>query len=525
VPPVARVGTDVAGYRVEKLLGRSAMSAVYRAEHPRLGTKIALKILAAELSANEAFRERFLRESRMAASLHHPNVVTIYDAGEWGGELFIAMQYVAGPDLAGLLRSEGPLSLERTLAIMTQIADALDAAHARGLIHRDVKPANLLVEPAESDQDPDRAYLSDFGVAKRFESRAGLTAPGELVGTVDYIAPEQIEGKRVDGRVDIYSLGCVVFACLSGSAPFDKDTEAAVLWAHMQEEPPSLVTRRPELPVDVDRVLARALAKSPDDRYATCGEMVSALGAASLRERAGHAVATRAAVPTVVRPPAPRRVRRSRWLTRLVPGALGVALLALGFAGAALLVRDGPEPGTRTVTATRTVVSTATAPEAAPRAFERQLLLYLPPSIRRTCRAATPPSDDFFASVRCRPGNDVTAASYSLARSGPRLQEYFLNQLPRAGIPEADPEESLDPRGDCSRGDLPALRAWSPRGPAGHQQFTPGLPEGGRVLCYAIGPRRWIIWTDAQLGVYAFAYGRRLGRLFRWWHDAAGPGE
>jgi Protein kinase domain len=523
VLPVARVGTEVAGYRVERLLGRSAMSAVYLAENPRLGTKIALKMLAAELSANEAFRERFLRESRIAASLNHPSVVTIYDAGEWDGELFLAMQYVEGPDLAALLRSEGPLSLERTLPIASQVGDALDVAHMRGLIHRDVKPANILVEVRERDVDADRAYLSDFGVAKRFESRAGLTAPGELVGTVDYIAPEQIEGKRVDGRADVYSLACVVYQCLSGSPPFDKDTEAAVLWAHMQEEPPSVRARRPELPPDVDGVLATALAKSPDDRYATCREMISALGAARPRGEAESPAVTHAAVPTVVRAPRAPEARRSRPLALAALGAIGAALLVLGAGLGALLFGAGAETGSGTTT----VVTTAPAADAEARAFERQLLLYLPAAVRRTCRPTPPPSDAFFASVQCRPGNGVETASYSLARSGPRLRDSFMSQLPRAGLPEVGPDERPDPRGDCATGDLPAVNEWSPRGPSGHQVVAPDgeVPEGGRVMCYGVGPRRWLIWTDGEHSVFAVASGRRLDRLYRWWRDAAGPGE
>jgi hypothetical protein len=529
VLPVARVGTEVAGYWVEALLARSAMSAVYRAEHPRLGTKVALKLLSADLSANEAFRERFLRESRIAASLNHPSVATIYDAGEWDGELFIAMQYVEGSDLAGVVRSEGPLSLERTLWVVSQVGDALDAAHARGLIHRDVKPANILVESRGGNAATDRAYLSDFGVAKRFESRAGLTAPGDLVGTVDYIAPEQIEGKRVDGRVDIYSLGCVVFECLSGSPPYDKDTEAAVLWAHMHEEPPALRARRPELPADVDRVVSTALAKSPDDRFTTCREMISALAATASSDEAEDAPRTGDAVATVVRARPQRRSIASSRLGWLPLAALGAALLALGAAAGALLFQDGTETASRTVTATRTVVGTASAPEAVTQAFERELLLYLPTPVRRTCRPAPPPSDSFVASVRCRPGNGIAVASYSLARSGSlRLREWFLSQLPRAGIPQPDPGREINRRGDCAAGDLPAVGTWAPRGPAGHQELDeeiPGVPEGGRVMCYAVGPRRWLIWTDAELGIYAVASARRLGSLYRWWRDEAGPGE
>jgi serine/threonine protein kinase len=227
---VPRIGTQFAGYRIEALLGRGGMGVVYAAENPRLGIRVALKVLAPELSDDEAFRERFVRESRLAAALNHPGIITIYDAGEADGSLFIAMRYVAG-DLRETLRKDGPLPLARALAIVGQVGDALDAAHAERLVHRDVKPGNILLDAAASG-GPERAYLADFGLIKQVGSTLGSSRTGQFIGTIDYMAPEQIENGPVDGRADLYSLGCVAFECLTGSPPFPRETDAAVLWAH-----------------------------------------------------------------------------------------------------------------------------------------------------------------------------------------------------------------------------------------------------------------------------------------------------
>jgi serine/threonine-protein kinase len=253
------------------------MGIVYRAEDLRLKRKVALKLLAPELAADDRFRDRFLVESELAAGLEHPNIVPIYSAGEAHGQLYIAMRYVEGPDLGQLLRREGPLEARRAVALVTQLADALDAAHARGLVHRDVKPSNALVDAA------DHVYLSDFGLTQTASDRSGESLTGRVVGTVDYASPEQITGEAVEGRADVYSLGCLLYECLVGEVPFRRDSELAVLWAHVHEEPPSAHERRPELPAGIDRVLATALAKDPHDRYETCAELVEgardALGA------------------------------------------------------------------------------------------------------------------------------------------------------------------------------------------------------------------------------------------------------
>jgi len=272
-----RIGTELAGYRIEALLGRGGMSVVYRAEDLALERKVALKVLAPELAENERFRERFLRESRVAASIDHSNIIPIYEARETDGLLYIAMRYVEGTDLGSLLEREGPLEPDRALSILGQVASALDTAHfARGLVHRDVKPGNILIAPEPGADPPEHAYLCDFGLSKHAADEGSMTEGGELLGTLDYVAPEQIETEPVDGRTDVYSLGCVLYECLTGDVPYRKDSKMALLWAHLQGAPPSASEHNPELPAELDAVIARALAKSPDDRYPTCRELIAA---------------------------------------------------------------------------------------------------------------------------------------------------------------------------------------------------------------------------------------------------------
>ena len=287
-----RVGTELAGHQILAVIGRGGMAVVYLAEHLRLGRRVALKVLDPEMAEDEAFRERFIRESRIAAGLDHPNVVTVYDAGEAGGVLYLSMRYVEGTDLERLLRGVTKLEPPRAVSIVSQCAAALDAAHAEGLVHRDVKPANILLS-AEGRTPGDRVYLSDFGVTKRLHSGAGLTRTGQFVGTVDYVAPEQIRGEDVDGRADVYSLGCVLFRCLTGGVPFPRETEVGTIYAHLEDVPPSVGELSPALS-DVGDVVARAMAKSRDDRFATCHELAVA---------AGRAIGAPAPGPPPLRPP------------------------------------------------------------------------------------------------------------------------------------------------------------------------------------------------------------------------------
>lgn len=329
-------------------------------------------------------RERFQRESRLLASIDHPNVITVFEAGEASGQLFISMRWVDGTDLRGLVSANGNLDPGRAAAIVTQVGAALDAAHGRGLVHRDVKPANVLIERRNGS---DHAWLTDFGLSKQVDSNDSLTASGHWVGTLDYIAPEQIQGGRVDARADVYALGCVFFHALTGRVPYARDSEPAKLWAHMNEPPPSAREQRPELPEELDRVIARAMAKDPADRYPSAGDLsraalAAARGAAPAEPE--RSVATGAAAPSddetvqragglaksdtrshAIRPTPgdgaegtataarPGGRKRSKLRVPLIAGAAalavvgGVLALALGGGGAPAQPETGPLPAPR----------------------------------------------------------------------------------------------------------------------------------------------------------------------------------
>jgi serine/threonine protein kinase len=292
-------GSRIASYQIVEQIGRGGMAVVYRARDIRLDRWVALKVLAPDLARDPTFRQRFIRESRAAAAVDHPNIIPIFEAGEADGVLFIAMRYVGGPDVRSLIDQAGPLPTARAIGLVTQVASALDAAHAHGLVHRDVKPANMLLNQRSETGTADHVYLSDFGVSKRSETTSNLTMTGQLVGTLDYLAPEQVEGGPVDGRADVYSLACAAFEMLSGTPPFQRDQGLAVLWAQLSAPPPALTTWRPDLPPAVDQVMAKALAKAPSDRYDTCLGFASALqGACGLR--AGTGVSSPAPAPDPV---------------------------------------------------------------------------------------------------------------------------------------------------------------------------------------------------------------------------------
>jgi tRNA A-37 threonylcarbamoyl transferase component Bud32 len=371
-----RVGTEFAGHRIEGVIGRGGASVVYLAEHLRLGRRVALKVLAPHLADDEGFRERFIRESRTAAALDHPNIVTVYDAGEVDGSLYISMRYVEGSDLGKLLRTEKVLEPSRAIAVLSQVASALDTAHAEGLVHRDVKPGNILVDVSAGVPGLDRAYLSDFGISKRTTTRGGLTRTGQFVGTVDYVAPEQIAGQPVDGRTDVYSLGCVLYECVCGQVPFPGVTEVATIYSHLHDPPPSVVGV-----IDsnggLDDVLAKALAKDKDERYDTCSALIEAarseliapattmrprpagvgrvasgdvidapvgVGAREAAPPAERDVETvhldAPAVPSASKPPRPEGHPRRR-IALVSIGAVAVVIAVLAFA----LPRIGEQPG------------------------------------------------------------------------------------------------------------------------------------------------------------------------------------
>ena len=305
------IGSELLGYRVEAVLGRGGMGVVYLAEDLRLKRKVALKLLAPALAADERFRERLLAESELAASLDHPNIVPIYEAGEADGRIFISMRYVEGQDLKQRLR-DGPLPPATALALVSQVAGALDAAHARGLVHRDVKPSNVLIAPRAGLDGADHVYLADFGLSRRLADE--IPGEGRSLGTVDYVAPEQIRGGEVDGRADLYSLGCLLYECLRGRPPFDRVSDTEVLFAHLEDDPPVLP--------GLEAVIRRALAKPPDERFQSGRELVEAARASMGLERR----------------------TRARWP---FAAAAGAVLVAAGLASILLSRGGGPtaEPG------------------------------------------------------------------------------------------------------------------------------------------------------------------------------------
>ncbi|HZA81416.1 MAG TPA: protein kinase [Actinomycetes bacterium] len=270
-------GTQVAGYRIVKRVGSGGMGVVYRAEETGLGDRpVALKLLPPALADDPDFRARFLREMRVAAAIDHPNIVPIYRAGEDRGQLYLAMRYVHASDLRRVLETEGRLDPVRTLAILDQVARALDAAHARGLVHRDVKPGNILLAPPVLDGDPEHVYLVDFGLARADSDDRSIGGGGWFLGTPRYAAPEQAAGRPVDGRTDGYDLGCVLYECLTGRPPFPDGPGEAVLLAHLEATPPRVTTQRPDLPPAIDQVVTRAMAKAPEDRFPSCRALITA---------------------------------------------------------------------------------------------------------------------------------------------------------------------------------------------------------------------------------------------------------
>ena len=294
------VGSRLAGYRLDEQIGRGGMAVVYRAYDIRLERPVAIKVLSPELARDEAFRQRFIRESRTAAAVDHPNIIPIFEAGEANGVLFIAMRFVHGPNVQELVDAEGALPAARACHIITQVAAGLEAAHSHGLVHRDVKPGNMLLDMAGGGDYPGHTYLSDFGLSKRALSVSALTSTGQFLGTLDYVAPEQIEARAVTGRADEYALACSAFTMLTGHPPFVRDESVAVMWAQISAPPPELTSRRPDLPAAVDEVMAKALAKVPTERYGTCPEFAAALRrACGLESGPGLAPAPAADFPDV----------------------------------------------------------------------------------------------------------------------------------------------------------------------------------------------------------------------------------
>jgi serine/threonine protein kinase len=254
-------GTTIAGYEVESVVGSGGVGVLYRARQLRLNRPVALKLVEPDIAADPLIRERLRREARTVAALDHPNVVPLYEAGEENGAVYIVTRWIDGTELGALIRRDHPVRPARAARIAAQMASALEVAHEKGLIHRDVKPSNAIVT------EEDHVYITDFGLTKRAASMSGFTAAGQMLGTIDYAAPEQIEGGEAGPRGDVYGLACVLYEILTGAAPFAGETGGmAKMWAQLNADPPPVREQRPDVPQELDAVIARGLAKRPDDR-------------------------------------------------------------------------------------------------------------------------------------------------------------------------------------------------------------------------------------------------------------------
>jgi serine/threonine-protein kinase len=392
-------GMQIAGCRIEAVAGRGGMGVIYRATELRLQRPVAVKLIAADRAAEAPFRERFERESRLTAAIDHPNVIPVYAAGEEAGRLYLVMRYVAGTDLRSLLEREGQLAPARAAGIVAQVGAGLDAAHEAGLVHRDVKPANILIAGGG------HVYLSDFGITRVVDSETRLTDSDGWVGTVDYMAPEHLEGAHTDARTDVYGLGCVLYTALTGGPPFRRDTVPATITAHLQDAPPQ-PSRTAGVPGAFDPVVARALAKRPEDRYPSAGDLGRAALAAARGERVTegeHSVARGPAAPPPPPPPEPptataptrhepvpaapptvRLHRRRRRRARTILAILGGVVVAAAAAGAIVALSTSGH-GTASGPLTTAEVQSATAAFA--RAYSREdpaaLSSTLAPDVRR----------------------------------------------------------------------------------------------------------------------------------------------
>jgi serine/threonine-protein kinase len=511
-----RIGTEIAGYRVVGLLGRGGMSVVYVAEHMRLGRNVALKLLASELTHDESYRTRFIQESRIAASIDHPNIIPIYDAGEADGVLYIAMRHIEGADLGALLRAKGPLGLGQAVFVIEQLASALDVAHAHGLIHRDVKPANVLIEA-----NSERVFLTDFGVAKQVTD-AGLTKTGYFLGSVEYAAPEQIECQPVDARTDIYALGGVLYSSLTALAPYEKSSEIAVASAHISEPPPRVTAHRPGLPTGIDAVVERAMSKSMDARYDTCGALVAAARTASLSPvthsgthqdgmhildapptevgRPPPTAPTPVAVPATRNGPAPTAAssRSARRWRRVAVPAIAAVVAALG-AGLAVyfVTRDGGTHATKadTMQTATTTTSDAVTPAAALDSYVE--------GWPWTCHDSATPAAGATASMDCttRHGPDSLQVNV-YEKMAPMMAAYdqFVSDSP-----------SKPSTGKCNAAGWGGEDKWS---------HGSGGDVGGRRVCYVRGGDSYLIWTlqGTPQALFVARHNDQNHRpLFFWW--------
>jgi hypothetical protein len=498
----SRQGSDVLrelpGYRIVRQLGRGSMGVVYLAEDIALRRNVALKVLAPAVVDGELFRERFDRESYNAATLDHPNIIPIYAAGHTAGALYIAMRYVTGGDLRALLETNGPLHLTQASAVITAMADALDAAHAHGIIHRDVKPANILIDNRNGQE---HYYLSDFGIAKIASTAGSLTSTGQVLGTIDYIAPEQVQGKPVDGRADLYALGCVLYRCLTGTVPFPREDIAAHMWAHVHETPPPVTTRRPDLPPHIDHILATAMAKQPEDRYPTCRELAQTLHAlAATPATSGQVFPTNptpppvsasttstyaALTPPIARAPVTTTPQRRQWWQLAAGAVLTLALIA-GSTIAILKYLNTRYPNTA----------------------EQALLEQLPYSLENSCQRTADPGRDTAnvqTSITCMTSGDLSKVVLTRFTSPQALQDRYQSDVAAAKSAKLAPNS-----GDCRKTD-------SVEG-----LYTSELGQkSGQVLCYHQRGASFIEWTDNNAQILGLAMWHDVDpeNLRKWWAD------
>jgi serine/threonine protein kinase len=547
------IGTEFAGYRILEVLGRGGMSVVYTAEHMRLGRMVALKLLTPALAADESFRERFIRESRLAATLDHPNIIPIYDAGEAEGFLYIAMRHVEGSDLGEILKETGQLPIAQTLFYIEQVAGALDQAHEQGLVHRDVKPANILIA-----KPSDRVYLTDFGVVKATSS-GGLTKTGYFLGTFEYAAPEQIEGKEIDGRTDLYALGCVVYESLSGEPPFRAETEASVIHAHLVEPPPKLTTTRPDLPLPINDVIATAMAKAKEDRFSTAGELVRALRAVALgtsvTPQTRGAPTTAAAGGTVFAgpqgaqptppwggegggapptqlppsgaagssppPPPPREPRTFTLSGRRLAIAAGVLalLIAGGVAAAVLASGGGSKKSAATSTGMNMHTSTGTTASG--------LLGELPPGVpTSTCKQTKGEHPGAIQTVNCD-FTDKYGRRILLHVDNFKSKKFLYSTYKDHGVGEerlagGQPDSTLKTStGGCSTQDWLGEGTWSHGGTEVAGRRSCYLVSGSNKICKPTKAAACsvIVWTldISELFMRAVYPSTRHGELYNWW--------
>jgi serine/threonine-protein kinase len=513
----SHIGTDLGPYHIEAVIGRGGMGVVYLATHTGLERRVALKLLTPDYADDEAFRARFLRESKLAASIDHPNIIPIYDAGEVEGTYYLAMRYVEGTDLQQRLRA-GPLEPRQAAAVLTQVASALDTAHRAGLVHRDVKPANILIAPGQGSEGADHTYLTDFGLTKQRGSQTELTRMGGFMGTLDYIAPEQIEGRATDGRADQYALAAVAVAALSGAPPFPRDSDVATINAHLHDPPPALHARQPELPIAVDAVVARGLAKAPEDRYPDSKSFVD-----DLRDALG---VTTTSVRTI--PPSP-----GRWDRRVQLIVVGIAVLAFIALAALVATRGSPGPSS---TAPASLGAGSPSPSSAgspaedpfPSAAEAALLRLLPADMQATCQRGS------YNSIFGQAGGSMPIASLDCPPpAGAGATALLIRRFPQHGVQSAYVGGFISSIADGGGGFPGALSGDGRDVPPGdcatskraNGRWTRAGQEVGGIICYTQASTGdaflWWGYDDEQILVRASNQRGESDELYDWFRTVS----